>query len=174
MFEDIKKRIEDEIAEDLRNHDLEIIDLSLHHRNRTVAIQLLLDHEDGGITLAECAYFNKKINMLIENETLLGGEYTVEVSSPGLDRPLRTERDFMRVRGKKVKFHLKQMIENKLEHDGSVQAVDHDTVTIATTLKSITIPLGLIQKAVQIINDGATYERAKRVPRPRSGSFEGS
>jgi len=153
MFDDVKKRIEDEIAEDLRSYNVEIIDFSIHYRNRTAAIVLLLDHEDGGINLEECMHFNKKITALIENEVLIGGEYTVEVSSPGLDRPLRTERDFMRARGKKVKFHLKQMVENKLEHDGSVQEVDHDKVTIATPVKSVTIPLGLIQKAVQIIGE---------------------
>ena len=155
MFEDIKKRLEDEIAEDLRDRDLEIFDFVIQHRNRVVAIEVLLDHENGGIKLAECAYFNKKINALIEKEALLTGEYTVEVSSPGLDRPLKTERDLRRVRGNKVKFHLKQKVENKLEHDGSVIDVDHDKVTISTGLKSITIPLGLIQKAVQIIEENA-------------------
>jgi len=153
MFDDVKKRIEEEIGEDLLAHDLEIIEFSIQYRNRTAAIVLLLDHEEGGIKLEECLHFNKKISALIEKDVLIGGEYTVEVSSPGLDRPLKTERDFMRVRGKKVKVHLKQMVENKLEHDGSVQDVDHDKVTIATDVKPVTIPLGLIQKAVQIIGD---------------------
>jgi len=153
MFEDVKKRIEDEIAEDLKFYNLEIFDFSIHFRNRTAAISLLLDHEEGGINLDECMHFNKKISNLIEKEGLLGGEYTVEVSSPGLDRPLQTQKDFVRVRGKGVKVHLKRMIEGKLEHDGVVQEVGQDHVVVAIAKKTIIIPFGVIQKAVLIIGE---------------------
>lgn len=151
MFEDVKKRIEEEIAGDLKFYALEVIDFSINYRNRTVAIVLLLDHHEGGISLDECAHFNKKIGDLIEREALLGAEYTVEVASPGLDRPLKTSRDFARARGKRVKFHLKQMIEGKLEHDGVIQEVGHDNVVITIGGKTVIVPFGLIQKAVILI-----------------------
>ncbi|HLF18068.1 MAG TPA: ribosome maturation factor RimP [Candidatus Omnitrophota bacterium] len=151
MFEDVKTRIEEFLAPILEEHDLEIVDFTIHHHNRTVAVLMILDHYEGGITLDECSRVNKKVSLFIESESLFEGDYTIEVSSPGLDRPLKTHKDFTRVKGRMVKFHLSKIVENKLEHDGVVSEVTADGVTIHTHVKELVIPLAIIQKAVQII-----------------------
>ena len=86
-----------------------------------------------------------------EEENFILGRYIVEVSSPGLDRPLKTVKDFLKVMGREVRFHLLEPIENKIEHSGKIKEVHDDEVVIESKLQTITIPFRIIQKAVQII-----------------------
>jgi len=151
MFEKAKERISEVIAPALKKYNLEVFDISIKRHGNTIAVILIVDHSEGGIMIDECSHINKLISRFLEEENVLEGDYTVEVSSPGLDRSLKTLMDFKRVRGKKVKFHLTQAIENKLEHDGIIKNTEADAVTVDIKQNTVTIPLILIQKAVQII-----------------------
>jgi ribosome maturation factor RimP len=129
----------------------ELIELKVSRHNKMIMINILADKPKGGITIDECAYINKMIVRAIEEDGMFGEDFTVEVSSPGLDRPLKTAKDFTRVIGKEIRIHLKEKIDNKLEHTGSMRSVNDDAVLIEAKNNSITIPLKAITKAVQVI-----------------------
>ena len=101
--------------------------------------------------LAECTRLNQKVTEAIDQQNLIGQRYLLEVSSPGLDRPLRTPRDFLRVMGRPVKFFLSQPVQGKLEHQGIVKQITDQEVLMETQTTQIAIPLNLINKAQQII-----------------------
>ena len=151
MLEEAKERIQQYIEPIISEQDLEIVEFSAHRHGKTIAVVLIVDYLECGINIDECSMINKEVAKLIEEEHLLVGDYTVEVSSPGLDRPLLTYKDFKRVAGKKVKFHLKDRLDNKIEHDGVVKEVMEENVVVDLKEKTLNIPLSLIQKAVQII-----------------------
>jgi len=151
MFETAQERIRAHIDGLLAELEVEIVEFTIQRHGRTIAVQLLVDHENGGITVDECSAINKSVTFVVEEELLLEGDYLIEVSSPGLDRPLKSAQDFRRVLGKMVKFHLKEKLGNKLEHDGRIDEIQAEGVTVAVKEGPLHIPYALIQKAVQII-----------------------
>ncbi len=143
----IQKAVEDIVSE----LSLELVDLLMKKTRSTVIIDVLADRINGGITVEECSQINKRINAMIEESELFNGDFIVEVSSPGLDRPLKTSKDFMRVKGKRVIFYLNDFIERKKEHSGEIINVDEADIRVKLKDQEIKIPLTLINKAVQII-----------------------
>ena len=79
------------------------------------------------------------------------GNYSLEVSSPGLDRPLKTKKDFLRVSGREVVFYLSENLHGKKEHQGVIKDVSEEKVEVQTKSGLVSIPFKIINKAVQII-----------------------
>ena len=151
MFEDLRLKIEETLRALLENIGSELVELKIRRQVRTLVVDIIADRPQGGITLDECGYLNKQINQKIEDEHWIQGDYVVEVSSPGIDRPLKTSKDFLRVQGRHVRFHLTEPLENRVEYSGIVKHVDQNSVMIDFKTKMTTIPLEKIQKAVQVV-----------------------
>ena len=149
--EELKGEIGAMITPVLEELTAELIELGIKKRGDTIVLDVIADKSNGGITLDECLYINKQILKKLDQGKPLGEDYAVEVSSPGLDRALKNTKDFMRVRDRNVRFHLTQAVENKIEHQGRVVDVAGNLVSIISQEKTITIPLEVISKAVQVI-----------------------
>ena len=95
---------------------------------------------------------DKAIVDLIDADGFLGEQYTLEFSSPGLDRPLISTKDFVRNLNREVRFILNTSVEGKREWTGLVTGADLNSVIVVTKhQKHIVVPLGLIMKAVLVI-----------------------
>lgn len=151
MRDELTEKIEALIMPCIRESSVELIELNIHRRGKMVIIDIVADRADGGITIDECAALNKMIDRAIEKRQWFGDDYIVEVASPGLDRPLKTAEDFLRVLGRKVRIHLVESIDGKVEHHGEVKEASEDQIMIKTKDKAILIPLPHIAKAVQVI-----------------------
>ena len=106
---------------------------------------------EGGINLDECATLNRDIGRLLDEKDIIREGYILEVSSPGLDRPLKTKNDFSRLLNKKAKFFLNEAINGKLEWDGLINKVDQESVFIITGGGLIEVPFLKINRAKLII-----------------------
>ena len=112
----------------------------------------LADLPAGGITVGQCASLNQAIVEAIDADGFLGEQgYALEFSSPGLDRPLVTAKDFRRNLDRAVRFWLKEPVEGKTEHTGVLMAADEKQIVVRTKKKEIVLPLGQIVKAMLII-----------------------
>lgn len=151
MMESLAEKVEALMMPFLSALDVELVELNIRRYHSQLTVQILADKKDGRITLLECSTLNRQIADAIEVENLIGGHYVVEVSSPGLDRPLRTAKDFLRVLGREVRFYLSEPVDNKFEHAGFIRGADGNNVTIENKSSQIEIPLNKINKAVQII-----------------------
>lgn len=98
VLEQIEKLIQP-ILEDL---ELELVDLIYQRETRGWVLRFLLDKE-GGINLDACAEASREFSAILDVEEVLDTAYTLEVSSPGLDRPLKKPRDFERFSGQQIK-----------------------------------------------------------------------
>lgn len=147
ITEELRKFIEEYLAA----KGLELVELIYRREGRDHVLRVLSDRPEGGISLGECSRLNKELGALLDEKNILIESYTLEVSSPGLDRPLREKKDFQRAKGKQVKFFLKEMVEGKLEWDGAITEVTDDAVHIDTKDKPLAIPLVLINKGRQIL-----------------------
>lgn len=151
--DELKVKIASIVLDYIDPSKLELIEINLHKTKSATVIQILVDRLTGGITIDECAGINRHVNNQLEATNIVDGDYTIEVSSPGLDRPLKTPRDFKRaIGGRLVRFHLAEMVEKKLEWAGVIKSVEDEMVVIQSKNLEIKIPLRIINKAFQIIN----------------------
>ena len=86
----------------------------------------------GGMTVDDCEVVNRELGDLLDRDDFIDESYILEVSSPGLGRPLKKERDFIRSKGEEVEIRTYRMVDRQKEFRGVLKAWDKDTVTIET------------------------------------------
>ena len=149
--EDILHKIKELAVVPLEAMGYEVVALNFSKTKGGLIIRFLVDKAKGGISLFECGKLNKYIGELLDGDAILEGKYSLEVSSPGIDRPLDTEKDFLRARGRRVKFFLHEPIGGKLEIEAVVDKVENGVVFIKQNNQIGKISLTNIKKAKQVI-----------------------
>ncbi len=92
-----------EIAERLAfSLGMQLVDIEYKREGRQMVLRLYID-KSGGITLDDCAEVSRELSAVLDVEDLIPDKYTLEVSSPGLNRPLKTESDYVNYRGRLIK-----------------------------------------------------------------------
>lgn len=107
-------------------------------------VRVTVDREDGGIDIGTCARLSRALGQLLDERDLIDGKYTLEVTSPGADRPLRSARDFRRNLGRVVRIaHAGRGPDHPPTGEvvGVVQAVDTDAVTLDVDGEEVAVPL---------------------------------
>ncbi len=117
----------------------------------SLAIQVFVDLPLGGIGLDECSVFNRRLDAVLYNELDLGDNYTLEVSSPGLDRWLFGYRDLRRVTGRDVQIMFVGPFNGKHEVTGMLKAVRETDVIVGVKKEEWVIPMEKIEKSKQVI-----------------------
>ncbi len=82
---------------------LELVDIEYKREGRAMVLRLFIDRE-GGITLEDCATVSRELAEILEVEDFISAQYTLEVSSPGLNRPLKKAADYERYRGRLIRI----------------------------------------------------------------------
>lgn len=141
------------IGDYLRGRGLDLIDLIYRYEDRDLFLRILVDKPEGGLSLDECAQLNNAISSILDEKSLLQQRYILEVSSPGIDRPLKTKNDFLRCLNRKVRFFLNESINDRMEIEGIILKIEEDAVYVDMDRQSLKIPLSQINKAKQVISD---------------------
>ena len=177
--EGLIKELEELILQCLSKENLELVDLVCNYEGRGLTIRVLADkpagnglastsaeahglpssrqsqaqshRPAGGITLGQCALLNRQLAALLEEKNIIDGDYVLEVSSPGLDRRLKSQKDFLRCLNKEVVFFLNDLINGKCQWQGLVNRVDEANVFIQNSGQILEIPLIKINKAQLVI-----------------------
>ncbi len=124
----------------------EQVDLELAGRQGSYVLRLLID-KPGGVTINDCARVNRELSSLLDQEDPIPSRYTLEVSSPGLDRPFKTERDFRRALGKRVKVISADENGGSVTRVGLLEGIEAGTVEIVCGEEKHRIPVASIRKA---------------------------
>lgn len=131
--------------------NIELIDLVCRYEGNKLVLMILADRPQGGITLGECALFNRQLSDLLEEKNIIDGDYVLEVCSPGLNRNLKTQKDFLRCINKEAVFFLNDVVSQKLQWQGIINKVNEDSVVIENARQILEIPLIKINKAQLVI-----------------------
>ena len=132
----------------------DLVELRLRGSGRNQVLSILADRPYGGITVDECAMLNEKIRLLLEKEAVLGEDCTLEVSSPGLDRPLVERKDFLRAAGRNLRIFLKEPVDGRLELIGRLIEVGEDKINLETENGAVAaILISNIIKTKQILTE---------------------
>ena len=152
MQDGLKIKIEELVLQCILPDELRLFELNInYHPGGAVSIQLLLDKEEGGITIDQCAFINRELAKAIDSHQVLNGNYMLEVSSPGTDRPLKTKKDFLRMRNRTIRCLLADPIDKKWEYQGIIQQVDEEHIVLSNVDREIAIPYQAIKKAVYVV-----------------------
>ena len=125
---------------------LELVELSLHPNAGEQVIRLLVDTV-GGVTVEQCAQVNRRLGEALEQANLIEGRYTVEVSSPGLDRPLVSKRDFERAIGEDLRIEAAGADNRVKPLQGMLLAVQHEAIVLKTPSGNVTVPFAEVRSA---------------------------
>lgn len=128
--------------------DVELVEVELRGSGKARLLRVYID-KPGGVTHGDCESVSERVGVLLdEADAFPEGSYTLEVSSPGLERKLSKPRDFERVVGKKVRVSLREPIETRKSLEGTLAGFADDTLSVETAPGTVLrIPLGQVQKA---------------------------
>lgn len=115
-------------------------------QGRRKTIRVYIDKE-GGVMLSDCEEVSRQISSLFDVEDPVSGEYTLEVSSPGLDRPLYEPEHYAQFIGHMVKVKLRQPFEGRRKFKGIVRAVEDNEVSLVVDQHEYILPIESIEKA---------------------------
>ena len=83
-------------------------------------VRIYMDREEGGVTLDDCASISNQLGDLLDVHDVPPGPYTLEVSSPGLDRPLQRDKDFLKYRGSRINLRLREKVDGRRHFCGEM------------------------------------------------------
>ena len=109
-------------------------------------LRIYIDKE-GGVTIDDCERVSHQVSGILDVEEAIEGRYVLEVSSPGLDRPLSAARDFERFSGRQVKLRTYAPINGQRNFKGLLQGLDNGQVLIEVEGRRVSLPLDGIEKA---------------------------
>ena len=153
-------RLRDAAERVVQGHGLEIFDLQLRREPIGMVLRVVIDRPDPGrvetpeesVGIAECQRVSQDLSAVLDvedefGEPGLGEAYTLEVSSPGLDRPLRHEADYRRFAGRLAKIVTTEPIERQSAFAGRIARVDNGAVVLEEGRKTHRVPLDRIKRA---------------------------
>jgi len=149
---DILARITSATEAILASSNLELVDLEERREGRTLVLCIYIDRE-GGVTLDDCAAVSRELSSILDVEDFIPERYTLEVSSPGLNRPLKKISDFERSIGKLVRLRTSSLWQDEAGNRrktfyGELTAVSGNSLVLALKEGQLAIvPLDVIAKA---------------------------
>ena len=129
--EEYESRTEAFLLPVLAEHNFELWDVEYVKEGGTWYLRAYIDKE-GGITVNDCEAVAREMNEILDREDFVEDSYVFEVSSPGLGRPLKKEKDYIRSMGREVEIRTYRAINREKEFYGILSAYDENTVTIKT------------------------------------------
>ena len=129
--ESYETKTEELILPILDEFHFELVDVEYVKEGGTWYLRAYIDKE-GGITVNDCEDVSRKMNEILDREDYIDDSFIFEVSSPGLGRPLKKEKDYIRSMGKRLEIRTYRPINHEKEFYGILKAYDADSVTIVT------------------------------------------
>jgi ribosome maturation factor RimP len=147
---ELKESLKRKLLPLIEEEGLELVELEFTGKLPHSVLRVYVD-QAGGIDVEECARLSRKLSDFLDTEDLIEKSYTLEVSSPGLDRPLFSLGDFKRKTGEKVRLYLKTNSDKSTEVIGEIAGVEEEEIRIKIQDKVEAIPLEKIEKGKIII-----------------------
>ena len=151
---DILEQVRQTAARVASSYGLEIFDVQYRREGQGMMLRVLIDRPgasataDESVSVDDCANVSRDLSAMLDVEDVVPSQYTLEVSSPGLDRPLRRAEDYQRFAGRRAKLVMRQAVDGQTFFRGTLGGVDAGDVLIdADDRKRHRVPLGAITRA---------------------------
>lgn len=130
-----------------REYGVELFDIEVSGSMRRPLVRIFID-KDGGVTLEDCERFSRAMSAVLDVEDPIPASYTLEVSSPGMDRPLKKLKDFQGSVGKLARLVMAEPMEGQSFLVGRISEVQEDVILLVIEKgREVRVPFGKIAKA---------------------------
>ena len=138
-------KIEKVVLPVLKEMELEVVDVEYLQEGGYWYVRIYIEKLDGDVSLDDCA----KVSMTVEDDIdrLIDKKFFLEISSPGVERPLKKEKDFVRFTGTKVKVSLKHKINEKKNFEGILSKFEDGILFLSADDTELEIPFKEVRKA---------------------------
>jgi len=146
MASEVLERVREIVGQIVQFAGLEMVHLELHRHPGGTVLRLYID-KDGGVSVDDCARISHQVSAQLDIDDPIPGAYTLEVSSPGLDRPLVNDADFERFAGRRVRLSTYSPIEGRRNFQGRLIGLREGAVHMALDEREVAIPRAQIARA---------------------------
>jgi len=160
----------------VEEHGLELVDIERVGGKNATLLRITVDTPalDGRVNIERCAELSREVGTLIEASGIIEGAYRLEVSSPGLDRKLAREKDFVAALGSSVLVETRMPLEGRKRFQGVLKELREGLVLLELDGREVTIPFSEVRKASKVYEfssaDFAGPQGAREVGEPAEGS----
>ena len=173
----IDRRLAEIIGPVIEDLGFELVRVRLQG-GKTATLQIMADRPEGGINVDDCGQISVAVSATLDVEDPLEDNYVLEVSSPGIDRPLTRLKDFEMWKGWEARIETTELIDGRRRFKGTLQGIEGEDVLIAIEEGKEEVVIGLnfdwLSDAKLILTDELIEEmlRQKKVSEPEDGQFD--
>jgi ribosome maturation factor RimP len=149
----------------LNDMGFRLVRVAVSGRNGTT-VQIMAERPDGTMSVEDCADVSRNLSPLMDAHDPIKGHYTLEISSPGIDRPLARVSDFEAWAGHEAKIETKELVEGRKRFRGIIQGLAGNEVRVAVSPDQggpeVNLPIALIAEARLVLTDELIRETLRR------------
>ncbi|WP_048750989.1 ribosome maturation factor RimP [Aggregatibacter segnis] len=142
----LEQKLQDLLQGSVEDLGCELWGIECQRVGRYLTVRLFIDKE-GGVTVDDCADVSRQVSAVLDVEDPIADKYNLEVSSPGLDRPLFTLAQYTRYVGQEIVVHLRIPVADRRKWQGELAKIENDIITLIVDKQEQILAFGNIQKA---------------------------
>lgn len=142
----LEQNLQEMLQDAVKDLGCELWGIECQRVGRFMTVRLFIDKE-GGVTVDDCADVSRQVSAILDVEDPIADKYNLEVSSPGLDRPLFTLLQFERYIGQDIAVHLRIPVMERRKWQGKLERIEKDMITLIVDDQEQILVFGNIQKA---------------------------
>lgn len=142
----LEQNLQEMLQDAVKDLGCELWGIECQRLGRFMTVRLFIDKE-GGVTVDNCADVSRQVSAILDVEDPIADKYNLEVSSPGLDRPLFTLPQFERYIGQDIAVHLRIPVMERRKWQGKLERIEKDMITLIVDDQEQILVFGNIQKA---------------------------
>ncbi|MFU2114537.1 ribosome maturation factor RimP [[Pasteurella] aerogenes] len=142
----LEEKLQDLLQGSVEDLGCELWGIECQRAGRFLTVRLYID-KDSGVTVDDCADVSRQVSAILDVEDPIADKYNLEVSSPGLDRPLFTLSQFERFVGEEIAVHLRIPVQDRRKWQGKLEKIENDMLTLIVDGQPQVLVFGNVQKA---------------------------
>jgi ribosome maturation factor RimP len=147
MRQEVVSKIEEIVERVAASDGLEVVEVELKGSGGNRLLRISID-KPAGVTHADCELISQQVGTILDVEDVVPGHYTLEVTSPGVERKLLKASDYIRFQGKKAKIVLREPVENQRHWEGTLAGFEDGTMALDTGTHGVRrFPLNQVERA---------------------------
>ncbi|MGE5397887.1 MAG: ribosome maturation factor RimP [Chitinophagales bacterium] len=147
---DVIQQLEPLLERELSAIGIELVDLEYRKERGSMVLRVFIDKESG-VNLDTCQEVSRLIGDLLDSETIFDQSYNLEVSSPGLDRIIKKEKDFVRFSGRRITVRVNEPIEGQKNFTGILRGLVNESILIEQDDGTVAIPRNMTTRVRLVV-----------------------
>lgn len=149
----LAEKVEATIAPSIADMGYELVQVKFMDGKSAQTLQIMAERPDGSMSVDDCAKISRQISAVLDVEDVIPNAYRLEVSSPGIDRPLVKLADYPKYIGHTVKVEMVLPVDGRKRFTGAIKAVEGENVVLAVDNYDVALPFEDIQSAKLVLTD---------------------